>query len=286
MEHYLQYRHKMGLIDFDEYAGHYKENNGIPFTIAGNAGAVARPGSTYKVQLPVGSNPTLAASLYASSLGENNPFLTPFQVDNAPSAYYVMAARINPSVIAAGSYTLCDRLTHTGTLDGTLTTEQTTNLPTAPLPRFTDGKGVLMALEIYSTLGTSITTATVKYTNSDGVSGQVSPPFQIGGTGFRETNRLLLIPFQSGDSGVRSVESVTLAGSTGAVGNFGVTLFKPLSIFCINNSDGPNICDPIGGGQIGTLVGIDPNSYLFFLTIGNSATVTSSGFIFICDGNT
>jgi hypothetical protein len=39
---------------------------------------------------------------------------------------------------------------------------------------------------------------------------------------------MTLLPLQQGDSGVRAVASVTAAASTGTVGNFGVTLFKPL----------------------------------------------------------
>lgn len=277
----------MGLVSFEEYAEHYKENNGIAFFINGTAGAVARTGSTFKIGSPVvNTTPTLATALYASSLGENNNFPLPFRTDNAPSAYYVMAARINPATVLAGSYTLCDRLSHQGNLNATATTTQTTNLPTAALPRYTDGVGVMMALEIYTQIGSTASSFTVSYTNSDGTPGRTSPPMTIGGTGFREANRFIQIPLASGDKGVRSVESITLAGNTGTAGAMGITLYKPLAMFNINNSDGPNIMDPIGGGHVGPLVGVDPNAYLFFVTIGNVATVGCSGFIFICDGNT
>jgi hypothetical protein len=39
---------------------------------------------------------------------------------------------------------------------------------------------------------------------------------------------MIILPLQEGDSGVRSVESVTVLATTGTAGNFGVTLFKPL----------------------------------------------------------
>lgn len=277
----------MGLVSFEEYQGHYKENNGIPFVVNGTAGSAGRTGSTFKIGSPVvNTTPTLATALYASSLGQSNNFPLPFQTDNAPSAYYVMAARINPASVLAGSYTLCDRLSHQGNLNATATTAQTTNLPTAALPRYTDGVGVMMALEIYTQIGATTTSFTVSYTNSDGTSGRTSPPMTIGNTGYREANRFIQIPLASGDKGVRSVESITLAGTTGTAGAMGITLYKPLAMFNINNSDGPNIMDPIGGGHVGSLVGVDPNAYLFFVTIGNVATAACSGFIFICDGNT
>jgi hypothetical protein len=43
-------------------------------------------------------------------------------------------------------------------------------------------------------------------------------------------NRFVVVPLADGDTGVRSVESVTLAATTGATGNFGVTLFKPICL--------------------------------------------------------
>lgn len=137
-------------------------------------------------------------------------------------------AHVTGSLGSSGYMMLCDRLSHQGGLSGIVTTEQTTNLPTAPLTRYTSGNGVMMALEMYVAVGTTATTVTVSYTNSNGVAGRISEPMVFGGTGFREINRLLIVPLQEGDTGVRSVESVTVPATTGTAGNFGVTLFKPL----------------------------------------------------------
>jgi hypothetical protein len=123
---------------------------------------------------------------------------------------------------------LADMLSHQGGLSGILPTPQTTNLPTAALTRSTSGVGVMAAVEIYTAIGTTQTTATVSYTNQAGTSGRTSQPFLIGGTGYREAGKMIPIMPQDGDTGFRSIESITLLASTLTAGNFGITLFKPI----------------------------------------------------------
>lgn len=123
-------------------------------------------------------------------------------------------------------YTLCDFLSAQGGLVANIATEQTTNLPTAALTRYTDGVGVMIGLVIYTAIGGTATTITAKYTNQAGVSGKVTPAIAWGSTS--PPPLLYILPLADGDTGVRSVESVTLAASTGTAGNIGVMLFKPL----------------------------------------------------------
>lgn len=128
----------------------------------------------------------------------------------------------------AGTVVVCDRLCHQGGLDGTVVSTQTTNFPTATLPRYTDGVGVMAAVEVITAIGTTATTYSISYTNSSGTSGRTSPLQTIGGASDRGVQLFVLTPLQIGDIGIRSVESLTLTGTTGTAGNMGVTLFKPL----------------------------------------------------------
>lgn len=191
----------------------------IPFTKITQAGASGRLSDLWTTTPFGGSAPTTAAVPTRSTtgaMGQNNP----------AANQHIVRASINgqsPSV-----WWLVDRLSHQGGLSGTATGAQTTNLPTAALTRYTDGVGVLMGLTIYTQIGVSATTVTCSYTNEGGTAGRTSLATDFGGTSFREASRLILMPLQEGDSGVRSVESVTLAASTGTVGNFGVTLFRPI----------------------------------------------------------
>lgn len=166
-----------------------------------------------------GAAPTTAAvpsRTIAGALGQIDP---------------VVSMRIAHTAINrnAPSYMLlCDRLSHQGGLSGTTTGAQTTNLPTAALTRYTSGEGVMAGIEIYSAIGGSATTFTSSYTNQAGTSSRTSEVSNIGGANYQTASRMLLLPLQKGDSGVRAVASVTLAATTGTAGNFGVTLFKPL----------------------------------------------------------
>ena len=196
-----------------------------------------------------GAIPSTAATCDNTTTGAINLEST---VGNGTSQFVVAGISANTS--ASCNILICDRLSHSGGLDATSIIPQTTNLPTAALPRYTNGVGVMIGLEIYTILGTTATTATVVYTNQDGTPARVTKDVVFGSTVANAAGRILLCPLQDGDTGVKSVESVLLAASTGAVGNFGVTLFKPL--YATNNSiqeglaAGANIQNSmIGGGM-------------------------------------
>jgi hypothetical protein len=136
--------------------------------------------------------------------------------------------------LGAHHVVLYDRLVHMSGLSGVVTGAQTTNLPTAPLTRYTSGVGVRAFLEIYTQLGTTGANGRLSYTNQDGTSGRTSGDFFLAGAQApnrgRAAGTLVAVNLAAGDTGVRSVESVTIDTTTGTVGNFGVTLAYPLAI--------------------------------------------------------
>lgn len=127
-----------------------------------------------------------------------------------------------------GSFVIYDRLLHSGGLSAAITTSQSVG---GTITRNTGGIGNQIWLEVYSVLGSATANATVTYTNQDGVGGRTSV-VSIGGSGantnWREVHRSILCPLQTGDTGVRSVQSVQLDANTNTAGNFGVTIAKPL----------------------------------------------------------
>jgi hypothetical protein len=143
----------------------------------------------------------------------------------------------------------------------------------------------MVGLEVYAAVGTTAATATISYTNSDGTPGRTGT-VTIGGTGNAAVGRTYIMGLQSGDKGVISVQSVTLNGTTGTAGNFGITLFKPLIILPINNFDAPFQLDYLTGGFTGKLVGLLPQTTLALLFTSQTTTVSSSMFLYVCDGNT
>ena len=191
----------------------------------------------------------------------------------------IVAAQMNPMI--RGMYTIYDRLSHQGGLSGTVTTAQTTNLPTAALTRYTSGEGVQIGLTIYSAVGTTATTVTATYTNSEGTGSRVTPNVVIGGTGNREARRMIMLPLQAGDSGVRSVQSVTVTATTGTAGNFGVTLFKPLASICAASFTGMTTADFISGNLGGGLPEIVDGACLSLIVHSMGVNGMASGALIL-----
>ncbi|MBK8455646.1 MAG: hypothetical protein IPL34_20410 [Thiofilum sp.] len=149
---------------------------------------------------------------------------------NSPSAGKLTITHATGSVAQQahiGNFILCDRLCAVSGLSGVLSTEQTFTL--APT-RNTGGVGNVISLEIAALIGATATTVKAKYTNQDGVANRETPLVAIGGTGDQAQTRAWILPFFDGDTGVRSVESITLTGTTGTNGNIAVTIIRPLLI--------------------------------------------------------
>jgi hypothetical protein len=120
--------------------------------------------------------------------------------------------------------------------DGTLDEQVMDN--TVSLPRYTDGEGVQM-MAVTTGVRTGGQTFQVKYTNSDGVTGQLSSICTQSAAAFigsvtnsdraTQNSADYTIPLAYGDKGVRAVESVTMISGTD-VGLFSIILVKPLAI--------------------------------------------------------
>lgn len=138
------------------------------------------------------------------------------------------------------TFKLLDYIGFYGFIDESVLDEQFLD-NTTPLPRHTDGAGVqLMPVVVAGQTGGQ--PFTVSYTNQDGVAGRVTGSVRMstqavngtilcsqnGGATYPHAGPFL--PLQGSDSGVRSVESVTIGG-TGDVGLFALVLVKPLAGF-------------------------------------------------------
>lgn len=158
---------------------------------------------------------------------------------------------LTPSVNAAPlTMLMLDYIGFYGFIDESVTDEQPLDNTLSPT-RYQDGRGVqLMPVVVAGQTGGQ--TFTVKYTNSDGVSGRVTRPAlmttqSVNGTilhsnsaGFGHGGPFL--PLQPGDSGVRFVESVTIGG-VGDVGLFALVMVKPLATLDIRGIDAPTEID-------------------------------------------
>lgn len=146
---------------------------------------------------------------------------------------------------------------------------------TAPLPRHADGAGVqLMPVVVAGQTGGQ--PFTVSYTNQDGVAGRtttsvlMSTQFvngtilcsQNGGATYPHAGPFL--PLQNGDTGVRSVESVTIGG-TGDVGLFALVLVKPLASISLYEITAASETDYLV--EAATMPVIEDDAYLNFIAM-------------------
>jgi hypothetical protein len=211
-----------------------------------------------------GSAPGAAAIPTASTQGA-----APYTNAASGKEKFMQSIAVLPAV--GGNYTLYDRLFHMSGLSGTSTSSQTVQgSPASPaITRNTGGVGNVVFLEIYTLIGTTAATCTVTYIDQDGNSATATT--QLGGTNFREATRLVRVPLAAGDTGVRSVTSVQLSVSTGTVGDFGVTIARPIAT--ISGATGIGAVRDFVVGQPGMPIMVD-NMCLAWAYSPVSATAT------------
>lgn len=128
-------------------------------------------------------------------------------------------AFLEASSSVAGTLLLCDRLWHNSGLVVTTTTAQTIDsvtLPARDSAGSTNGANILVGLEVRTatTNASAVTNTTMSYTDSDGNAGATATISSFPATAVAGT----FVPFQlaAGDTGVRSIQTVTLGTSYGA----------------------------------------------------------------------
>ena len=166
-----------------------------------------------------GSIPGAAAVCTKATSGSNN-----FSNAGAGKTLYLLNVGGAVNSVAT-TLTILDRLVASGNLSGTVATAQTVNTPT--LTRRTDGVRNRIFLEWYTATGATPVTVTASYTNQDGTAGKTTGTISLPATVI--AGSMFELPLAADDSGVRSVQTVTLSATTGTAGNFGVTLAAVLA---------------------------------------------------------
>lgn len=148
---------------------------------------------------------------------------------------------------------------------------------TLGITRYTDGAGVqLMPVVVAGHTGGQ--PFTVSYTNQDGVAGRVTRSVVMGtqivngtilhsmqaGASYPDSGPFL--PLQGGDSGVRSVQSVTIGG-VGDVGLFALAMVKPLASISLRGIDAPTEIDYLT--DMASIPQIADDAYLNFIALPN-----------------
>ena len=273
----------MALTDFNEYVERLSENRSSDFLMNGSMGRGLRLNAIWQVFSPTPANPTTSIVTNKDSLQSIGPIPA---VSTGRLTFLGGRFSFIPTSTGGGGAAgiMVDLLNINGGLSGIVTTPQTTNLPTAALTRYTSGEGVMAGIVIFTQIGNTATTVTISYTNSTGTSGRISTATSFGQTNFREVNILIPIPLQAGDTGVKSIESVTVLATTGTAGNFGVCLYKPLAMISFESTTGQAPLDAVSSGCIiGSLCEIHPDACLTFLGNGVISTLAIGGAVILTE---
>jgi hypothetical protein len=156
---------------------------------------------------------------------------------------------------------MADRLVHTSGLDGTNTGVQAVNTVALPA-RAASGVGVQAMLEPYTNTGGVNVTFTMNYTNTANAAKVATTSGIMNGTG-----KALIFPLAAGDLGVKSVQSIQ-SPTTGAAGNYGVTLFRPIAPF--TGGTGPSV-SPNASTLDTSVMLVDPDTCLWAYAMASAA---------------
>lgn len=204
-----------------------------------------RPHSTfYQAGMPaaaVAPAPGLAGAAL-TTYGGQLPFTNP----GAGNTYL---ARLQGMASIAGTLMLCDRLWHNSGIAVTTTTAQTINsvaFPARDVAGSTNGDGVMIGLEVVTATGAGAATPTISYTDELGNAGSTGAMIV---TYVASSIAGSFYPFSlaAGDTGVRSIQSVTL-GVSMTSGSVSLVAYRVLASLELTGANVPNAIDAITSG--------------------------------------
>ena len=196
-----------------------------------------------------------------------------------PGAGNSYLARLSASASGQGGVLLlCDRLMHIGGNSGgsaisvTTTTAQTINSTTLPArdrAGSTNGDAVLAALEIITATGAGTATPSIGYTNQGGTASHTGNALDtyVASSAIGAFYRFQL---QAGDTGVQSIQSLTL-GVSMTSGTIALVLYRVLASLELIAAGIPNAIDALTSGFPRLFNGTVP----FFVFIPNTTTAAA-----------
>lgn len=189
-----------------------------------------------------------------------------------PSSGNAYLARLQAAATQAGTLILADRLWHNGGYTITSTGAQNSTTPTFPardVDGSSNGNGVLLALEVSANVGAGTPTITINYTNQAGTSGR-SATNVLATAASPIAGATYIIGLQAGDTGVRSVQSLTLSASWTS-GTINLVAYRPIASLELPGAMIPNALDVLTGGMPRLYNGTVP----YFMFLPNTTTTSN-----------
>jgi hypothetical protein len=191
-------------------------------------------------------------------------------------------AYLDAMATQAGRLLVLDRLWHNGGYTITSTAAQNSTTPTWPSrcptsgtddTPTTTGIGVLLALEVSAATGAGTPTITISYTNQAGTAGRTATNI-IATVATSAIGATYFIGLQAGDTGVRSVQSLTLS-ATWTSGTVNLVAYRKLASINLQALI-PNQADALTGLGTRLYNGVTP--WLVFVPNTTTATVVQCGY--------
>ncbi len=148
-----------------------------------------------------------------------------------------------------GILLLCDRLWHNSGFTITATTAQTVNsvgFPARDKNGTTGGDGVILGVEVSAVTGAGTPTITVSYTNQAGTAGRTGKN-SVATNASSTAGTFYPIGLDAGDTGVRSVQTLTLS-ATWTSGTIHLVAYRVLATLELSAAGLPNAVDALTSG--------------------------------------
>lgn len=197
-------------------------------------------------------------------------FSTGFPKWSAGSGTQAYLGRFALSMATANTIHVYDLLYAASGFVGNSATAQTITSPASMPTRNSTGQGAEIWIGCSSAIGATAHNVTVQYTNQAGTSGRNT--VSTAGIQSMAANRMYQVPLQSGDTGVTSVQGLTLSASSGTAGNLWVMVLDRLCSIAVPI---PNVGVSADFATLG-MPAIDDNACLMFSLQG---TTTTSGIV-------
>jgi hypothetical protein len=181
-------------------------------------------------------------------------------------------ARFAGQANIAGQWILCDRLWQNSGITINSTDSQTINsvaFPARDANESTNGASVLLGVEVSATVGAGAPTLTVGYTNSAGADSKTATNL-IATAASSVAGTFYPIGLQSGDSGVRSVQTFQLVGAHWTSGTIHLVAYREIARLACPVANAPYSIDLVTGGQPKAWNNTVP--FLIFVPGGTTAT--------------
>jgi hypothetical protein len=200
-----------------------------------------------------------------------------------PSSGNAYLARLSGAATQAGRILLLDRIWHNGGYTITSTSAQNSTTPTWPSrcptsgtddTPATTGHGILLAVEISAATGAGTPTITIGYTNQAGTASRTATNI-IATVASSAIGATYFIGLQAGDTGVRSVQSLTLS-ATWTSGTMNLVAYRLLADMELPGAFIPNALDFISSAGPRLYNGTVP--WLVFIPNTTTATNFSGSY--------